>query len=333
MIRATAVAWAIAVLMPSAGCGGDIERSQGHAGDAGTDADVGSSSNVPSCSSRSQGADHRCGASHDMDCCAATLVPGGTFDRLNDSDYPATVSPFRLDVFEVTVGRFRAFVDAYPGSRPKEGDGAHPVIDGSGWKASWDFFLLPTAGDLRKALDCMRNEGDASWTAEPAGREDAAIACMTWQEAFAFCAWDGGRLPTLAEWDFAARGGDEQRRFPWGEEDPTPELSLVEWSEGLAFTPVGSVPKGAGRWGQLDFGGSRFEFMLDDISESAEHPHLLPDPCVDCAELDPALEDIRVMRDASFVTKPDNIWYLDSVTPVLPDWRQTPIGFRCARDP
>ena len=62
-----------------------------------------------------------CGASGDVDCCGWQEAPGGTFDRLNRDDLPATVSTFRLDVFEVTQGRFRQFVAAYPGSLPAPG--------------------------------------------------------------------------------------------------------------------------------------------------------------------------------------------------------------------
>ena len=80
-----------------------------------------------------------CGASGNGDCCESPLVTGGTFNRNNDPAYPATISDFRLDKYFVTVGRFRKFVEAYPESRPKDGDGEHPKIPGSGWQATnWD---------------------------------------------------------------------------------------------------------------------------------------------------------------------------------------------------
>ena len=53
-----------------------------------------------------------CGPRRDEDCCASLPIPGGTFNRSNDPIYPATISPFDLDRFEVTVGRFRAFIQA-----------------------------------------------------------------------------------------------------------------------------------------------------------------------------------------------------------------------------
>src|SRR5579864_5372967 len=67
----------------------------------------------PSCASGGDGggnANH-CGPNHSDDCCASTLVTGGAFDRSNDPAFPATVGDFRLDVYEVTVGRFANFID------------------------------------------------------------------------------------------------------------------------------------------------------------------------------------------------------------------------------
>ncbi|AUX21677.1 uncharacterized protein SOCEGT47_021640 [Sorangium cellulosum] len=58
-----------------------------------------------------------CGVTGDQDCCAADVVPGGTFYRSNDTRYPATISELRLDRYEVTVGRFRRFVEALKGTR------------------------------------------------------------------------------------------------------------------------------------------------------------------------------------------------------------------------
>jgi hypothetical protein len=97
-----------------------------------------------SCSLPKPGSDHSCGAQKDADCCASAGLPGGTYNRLNDPRYPATVSPFLLDMFEATNGRLRAFVGAYPLSRPQPGDGAHPKIAGSGWDSSWDAMLPAT---------------------------------------------------------------------------------------------------------------------------------------------------------------------------------------------
>jgi len=51
--------------------------------------------------------------------------------------------------------------------------------------------------------------------------------CVNWYLAFAFCTWASSRLPTEAEWNYAAAGGDEQRRYPWGNEDPGADIALA----------------------------------------------------------------------------------------------------------
>lgn len=94
-----------------------------------------------------------CGPSGTSSCCDSPLVSGGTFYRSYDvgtdgqhtnMSYPATVSDFRLDKYEVTVGRFRQFVAAGSGTQqhpPADGAGAHDDIATSGWDASMTDYL------------------------------------------------------------------------------------------------------------------------------------------------------------------------------------------------
>jgi formylglycine-generating enzyme required for sulfatase activity len=89
-------------------------------------------------------------------CCASSIVPGGTFARgddvsgdgmYTDGSNVATLGDFRIDTYEVTVGRFRQFVAAGMGTQaspPTAGSGAHAKIAGSGWAASWDASLAAT---------------------------------------------------------------------------------------------------------------------------------------------------------------------------------------------
>lgn len=84
----------------------------------------------------------------------------------------------------------------------------------------------------------------ATWTDNPGAQENFPMACVEWPTAYAFCLWDGGRLPTEAEWEFAAAGGDQNRLYPWGGTevavDTAPGHCLAQAA--CSLTGVGSFP-------------------------------------------------------------------------------------------
>lgn len=88
---------------------------------------------------------------------------------------------------------------------------------------------------------------------------DHPVTHVDWQQANAYAAWVGGRLPTEAEWENACRSDDE-RPFPWGEEAPTAKLSNFNNEVGDT-TPVGTYPAGAGPFGTLDQSGNVWEWV------------------------------------------------------------------------
>jgi formylglycine-generating enzyme required for sulfatase activity len=102
----------------------------------------------------------------------------------------------------------------------------------------------------------------------PDAADSVAMNCVSWYVAFAFCVWDGGRLPTEAEWNFAAAGGDEQRVYPWSNPPSTVSLNQTHaiWVDGGSWAapqPVGSKPDGNGRWGHADLSGNVYEWVRD----------------------------------------------------------------------
>jgi formylglycine-generating enzyme required for sulfatase activity len=255
-------------------------------------------------------------------------VPGGSYNRINDSRWPATVSSFKLDLFEVSVGRFRTFVNSYPASRPNLGDGAHPKIPGSGWQAAWNGDLPANQDDLVAMVTGGGNFSDATFTAQAGGGERAAVNCVTWYVAFAFCAWDGGRLPTEAEWGYAAVGGAEQRANPWGSAPADDGHAVLALNQ--SHVEVGSRPAGAAAWGHFDMGGSRREYVLDTVS--ADGPLTLLTPCFDCADFS---KPMRGMHDLSYGDGflAGSVTAVKSYEPVVDARAAVPShGIRCARD-
>jgi formylglycine-generating enzyme required for sulfatase activity len=288
-------------------------------------------------------------------------VTGGTYDRTfsyggpgngpADAGDPASVSAFRLDKYLVTVGRFRQFVhaaqttDAGVGWRPAPGSGKHTHLNGglglvavggssstgyeSGWNAADDAYVAPTSANL--ACDPLY----ATWTPSAGGNEKRPINCVTWQESYAFCIWDGGFLPSESEWEYAAAGGASEHDFPWGNAAPGTDNTEAIYgcnypSGGGACTgvtniaPVGSAPAGAGPFGQLDLAGDAWEWTLDWYGVA------YVSPCADCAALTPTFG--RSLRGGNFelsATYLPTAYRLGAMATV----RQAYTGFRCARSP
>jgi formylglycine-generating enzyme required for sulfatase activity len=238
------------------------------------------------------------------------------------------VSDFRLDVHEITLGRFRAFLEAGEGTQadpPVSGSGAHPKHPGSGWDPAWNDYLTVNKAAFKSALTC----GGWGWSETSGSFDDRPMTCITWFEAFAFCAWDGGRLPTDAEWGYAALGGDEQRQYPWGSSSDETKASYNCLGDGAPectkydLLPVGSKsPAGDGRWGQADMAGNATEVVFDWWALAPEFT------CNDC--LDWVSGTYRVNRGTHAWDQDASVFGRRSVDPAV---REPMYGFRCARLP
>lgn len=284
----------------------------------------------------------------DESCCTSISMPGGTFpmgrsESGNDScvgaqvcfvretpEHDVTLDAFELDKYTVTVGRFRRFVDAWNDNwRPAVGEGAHPSIEGSGWQPSWSEAL---PGALQSSLNCGEF---GTWTDEPEGVEDLPMSCVSWYQAQAFCIWDGGRLPTEAEWEYAAAGGDDNRLYPWGGAPVDDTRSVFDTDE---QQPVGTKPDGAARWGHLDMAGNVTNWVFDCYSAGfysepaaiGDNPANVPaDDVPACpTDFDP---DARVTRGINVFT--DAVTYHRAAARESADGgaRFGGLSFRCAR--
>jgi formylglycine-generating enzyme required for sulfatase activity len=299
-------------------------------------------------------------------CCLATPIRGGPFSRGYDASNSdsqdslevfgwaargagaATVSDFLLDKYEVTVGRFRKFIDAYDDWRragnPQQGRGGHPRFkQATGWQlAPWASFIPESAADFRSKVSAASScpASFRTWTDAPQDHEDLPVNCITWYEAFLFCIWDGGRLPTDVEWNYAAAGGDLQRAFPWSDppNDHTihPTDAIYARDTGaLNLARPGSIGGRDGYWGHRDLAGNVWEWVFD-ACESCEGPtHDSPElsqyPLV-CGECPSVTGDKRYFRGGSWKFQANTLRSAFRAG-ISPEVRYDDLGMRCARDP
>ena len=247
----------------------------------------------------------------------------GARDLNNDARPPheVTITGFCLDRTEVTTRAYASCVEKGQCERALE-------------QVSWEGI----SPEKKKRYSPFCNAGKPD-------RGEHPVNCVAWPMANNYCKKSGRRLPTEAEWEYAARGSN-QRKFPWGDEPPSARLlnacgkECALWGaknaekhammynddDGFSATaPVGSFPAGAAAHGVMDLAGNVWEWTADYYA-----------PYTDANQQDPkgpATGDKRVVRGGDYFAfqadwaRPAYRWKTE------PDSYNHAIGFRCAADP
>jgi formylglycine-generating enzyme required for sulfatase activity len=236
---------------------------------------------------------------------AMVYVPAGEFEmgstEGHDDEQPVhtvALDGFWIDRTEVTNAQYRLCVEA---------EGCSPLVQS--YSSTRDSYY-----------------GDSTYDNYP-------VVYVTWRQAADYCAWAEARLPTEAEWEYAARG-PEERVFPWGDEFDGTRLNYCDancseqWADeavddGYADTaPVGSYPGGASWSGALDMAGNVWEWVGDRHGDYPSGRQVNP--------TGPSSGTARVLRGGSWNFDLNHArcasrWLFHPVS------RNRYIGFRCAR--
>jgi formylglycine-generating enzyme required for sulfatase activity len=230
-------------------------------------------------------------------------LPRGTFRAgertgpLRDTVTYHRVAPFLLDATEVTVAAYGACVEAGR--------------------------CTPAAGTVRSE-DIRRSERaerSSHCNQARADRAEHPVNCVDWAQARAYCEWAGKRLPSEAEWEWAARNGAAGTPFPWGDEPPGTRIcwrgGAAEGGAAPGTCPVGSHPEGDTA-GIADLAGNVAEWTssADEIGADSRGR---------------GGTTVRIARGGGFLDA--DAWRVSATVRLaaLPWERRDDLGFRCAR--
>ena len=293
-----------------------------------------------------------------------TWIPGGTF-RMGSSTGPddgrpiheVTVDGFWMDTTEVTNAEFKKFVDATGyvtvaerKPDPKDFPGAPPelLVPGAG-------VFTPTVQpvSLANAMQWWRWQPGASWKhpegpgSSLEGRMDHPVVQVCWEDATAYGKWADKRLPTEAEWEFAARGGLDQKVYMWGDDkNPGGKWMSNTWTgafpykntkeDGFEYSaPVKSFPPNG--YGLYDMSGNVWEWTNDWYRPDYYQHSPAKNPTGPEDSFDPQEPGTpkRVTRGGSFLCSDEYcIAYQAGIRgKTSPDTGLQHTGFRCVKSP
>lgn len=211
------------------------------------------------------------------------LIPGGTFmmgsDDGDQDEQPAhevVISPFYLDIHEVTIAQYRRFIEATGRPAPLFW---HPDLD----------------------------------------RPDDPVVGVSWFDANDYAAWLGKRLPTEAEWEFAARGGSAGARYPWGD---SPDRDAANYAS-FGIVPVKSFPPNG--FGLHDMAGNVWEWCSDWYDRDFYRRGPMHNP------QGPFEGALKVLRGGAWYCTEDAVRSSNRYY-AAPQTQDFSMGFRCAQD-
>jgi formylglycine-generating enzyme len=258
------------------------------------------------------------------------FLPGGEFLMGTADGHPhenpvhrVAIEGFYLDETEVTNVAFRAFVEATGYVTESEKQGSSGVFD-------------PSLGEWRlvEGADWRHPSGPDS---SIEGQDDRPVVHVSWDDANAYAQWAGKRLPTEAEWEYAARGGRENTVYPWGDDlNPGGKFLANVWQGvfpvrdegGDGFSGVAPAKQfPANGYGLYDMAGNVWEWVIDryDPEYYARSPYSNPSGST--------AGETRVLRGASFNYLGDFVLRSTIRRGLAPNSFNYAIGFRCANDP
>ncbi len=279
------------------------------------------------------------------------LIPGGEFLMGTDGDYgfrddgegpahPVRLDPFYIETTCVTNEQFNAFVNSTGYKTESEKFGWSFVFYGHLTQAQLDTSVRMVV----QGTEWWCRVDGATWR-HPEGpgsnvkkRWALPVVHVSWNDALAYCAWAGKRLPTEAEWECAARGGLVQKRFPWGDElEPEGRHRMNVWQGVFPTTNTeadghyGVAPAKsykANGHGLYNMTGNVWEWTWDWFNPAYYRTSPAENPT------GPATGERRGMRGGSYLCHASycNRYRTDSRSSNTPDSATTNLGFRCVRD-